>query len=141
MLLRLSRILARILRAFYGIHTPSTKEHFGLADKFSKELAEWRDHISYLLDAGGSSAIFVKLVLRQRDVLKLAYWHAQILVYRPFLLKTFSAVESNDENLLSARQQQTRQNIKACIDAAMSIAEHIGTIDAAGEFYSTLFVS
>ncbi|KAH0420187.1 hypothetical protein CcaCcLH18_14143 [Colletotrichum camelliae] len=138
--IRLSRILARILRAFYGIHTPSTEEHFGLADKFSKELAEWRDHISYLLDAGGSSAIFVKLVLRQRDVLKLAYWHAQILVYRPFLLKTFSAVESNDENLLSARQQQTRQKIKACIDAATSIAEHIGTIDAAGEFYSTLFI-
>ncbi|KAK2743811.1 finger protein, partial [Colletotrichum kahawae] len=86
--IRLSRILARILRAFYGSHTPSTEEHFGLADKFSKELAEWRDHISYLLDAGGSSAIF---------------------------------------------------NIKACIDAAMSIAEHSGTIDAAGEFYSTLF--
>ncbi|KAI8190720.1 hypothetical protein KHU50_008781 [Colletotrichum sp. SAR 10_65] len=119
--IRLSRILAPILRAFYGIRSPSTEEHFALAEKFSKELSEWRDRISYLLDAGGSSAIFVKLVLRQRDVLKLAYWHAQILVYRPFL------------------QEQTQQNIKSCIDAAMSIAEHIGTIDAAGEFYSTLF--
>ncbi|KAI8243107.1 putative transcriptional regulatory protein [Colletotrichum sp. SAR 10_96] len=107
--IRLSRILAQILRAFYGIRSPSTEEHFALAEEFSKELSEWRDHISYLLDAGGSSTIFVKLVLRQRDVLKLAYWHAQIL------------------------------NIKSCIDAAMSIAEHIDTIDAAGEFYSTLF--
>ncbi|KAJ5001169.1 hypothetical protein K4K48_001697 [Colletotrichum sp. SAR 10_66] len=121
--IRLSRILAQILRAFYGVRSPSTEEHFALAENFSKELYEWRDHISYLLDAGGSSAIFVKLVLRQRDVLKLAYWHAQILVYRPFL------------------QEQTQQNIKSCIDAAMSIAEHIGTIDAAGEFYSTLFVT
>ncbi|KAL3293700.1 fungal specific transcription factor domain-containing protein [Colletotrichum asianum] len=138
-LLGLSRILARILRAFYGIHPPSTEEHFVLADKFSQELSEWRDHISYLLDAGGSSAIFVKLVLRQRDVLKLAYWHAQILVYRPFLLKTFSAADSNDESRLSAKKQQTQQNIKSCIDAAMSIADHIDTIDAAGEFYSTLF--
>lgn len=85
--------------------------------------------------------IFVKLVLRQRDVLKLAYWHAQILVYRPFLLKTFSTVDSNDETFLLARQGQTQQNIKSCIDAAMSIAEHISTIDAVGEFYSTLFVS
>ncbi|KAF5521991.1 hypothetical protein CGCA056_v007420 [Colletotrichum aenigma] len=139
--IRLSRILARILRAFYGIRTPSTEEHFVLADKFSQELSEWRDHISYLLDAGGSSVIFVKLVLRQRDVLKLAYWHAQaqILVYRPFLLKTFSTVDSNDETFLLARQGQTQQNIKSCIDAAMSIAEHISTIDAVGEFYSTLF--
>ncbi|KAF4874259.1 putative transcriptional regulatory protein [Colletotrichum siamense] len=137
--IRLSRILAKLLRAFYGIRSPSTEEHFALAEKFSKELSEWRDRISYLLDAGGSSAIFVKLVLRQRDVLKLAYWHAQILVYRPFLLKTFSAVDTNDESFISTKQQQTQQNIKSCIDAAMSIAEHIDTIDSAGEFYSTLF--
>ncbi|KAI8206957.1 hypothetical protein K4K52_002680 [Colletotrichum sp. SAR 10_76] len=39
-----------------------------------------------------------------------------------------------------SRQEKTQQNIKSCIDAAMSIAEHIGTIDAAGEFYSTLFI-
>lgn len=140
---RLSRILARILRALYGIHTPSTEEHFSLASGFVRDLAEWREHISYLLDAGGSSAIFVKLVLRQRDVLKLAFWHAQILVHRPFLLKSFTSLAGDDADgeAMTRRKQEMESNIETCVSAATSIAEHINQIDAAGEFYSTLFVS
>ncbi|KAL0932261.1 finger protein [Colletotrichum truncatum] len=139
--MRLSRILARILRALYGIHPPSTDEHFDLAAKFNRDLSEWRDHISYLLDAGGSSAIFVKLVLRQRDVLKLAFWHAQILVHRPLLLKSFTALANDTfgSSPLLARQQEMQKNIETCINAATNIAQHIDQIDAAGEFYSTLF--
>lgn len=139
---RLSRILARILRALYGIQPPSTEEHFTLASKFTQDLAEWREHISYLLDAGGSSAIFVKLVLRQRDVLKLAFWHAQILVHRPFLLKSFTALagDGTGNEAMSRRKQEMEDNIRTCVRAATSIAEHIDQIDAVGEFYSTLFV-
>ncbi|KAM5386529.1 hypothetical protein ACJZ2D_000492 [Fusarium nematophilum] len=139
--IKLSRILAAILRALYGINTRSTEEHFTLARKFTHDLAEWRQHISYLLDTDGSSAIFVKLVLRQRDVLKLAYWHAQILVHRPFLLKSFTSLANYGVNgeLLSSRREEMQQNIKICIDAATQIIEHIDRIHAAGEFYSTLF--
>ncbi|KAF5007412.1 hypothetical protein FDECE_6260 [Fusarium decemcellulare] len=139
--IKLSRILARILRALYGIHPRSTEEHFTLAAKFSQDLKEWREHISYLLDTDGSSAMFVKLVLRQRDVLKLAFWHAQILVYRPFLLKSFTSLANYgvDGDLLSSRQQEMQQNIKICIDAATDIIEHIDRIATAGELYSTLF--
>ncbi|KAK7421626.1 hypothetical protein QQX98_002093 [Neonectria punicea] len=139
--IKLSRILAAILRALYGIHPRSTEEHFTLAAKFTRDLAKWREHISYLLDTDGSSAIFVKLVLRQRDVLKLAFWHAQILVHRPFLLKSFTSLANYGVNgeLLSSRREEMQQNIKICIDAATQIIEHIDRIDAAGEFYSTLF--
>ncbi|KAF4472113.1 hypothetical protein FALBO_976 [Fusarium albosuccineum] len=135
------KILARILRALYGIHPRSTEEHFTLAAKFSQDLKEWREHISYLLDTDGSSAMFVKLVLRQRDVLKLAFWHAQILVYRPFLLKSFTSLANYgvDGDLLSSRQQEMQQNINICIDAATNIIEHIDRIATAGELYSTLF--
>lgn len=140
---RLSRILARILRALYGIHPRSTEEHFTLAAKFTEELSEWRRHISYLLDTDGSSALFVKLVLRQRDVLKLAFWHAQILVHRPFLLRSFTSLADYDlsSELRLSRQLEMQKNIRLCIDAATQITEHIDRIDAAGEFYSTLFVS
>lgn len=139
---RLSRILAGILRALYGIHARSTEEHFTLAAKFNGELSKWREDIAYLLDTDGSSAMFVKLVLRQRDVLKLAYWHAQILVHRPFLLKSFTSLANYGVHgeLLSSRPQEMQQNIKICIDAATQITEHIDRINAAGEFYSTLFV-
>ncbi|KAH7131067.1 finger protein [Dactylonectria macrodidyma] len=139
--IKLSRILASILRTLYGIHPRSTEEHFTLAAKFTCELLEWREHISYLLDTDGSSAMFVKLVLRQRDVLKLAFWHAQILVHRPFLLKSFTSLANYGVNgdLLSSRPQEMKQNIQICIDAATQITEHIDHIDAAGELYSTLF--
>ncbi|KAF6808231.1 finger protein [Colletotrichum sojae] len=139
--IKLSRILAHILRALYGIRQPSTEEHFTLASGFMQDLTEWREHISYLLDAGGSSAIFVELVLRQRDVLKLAYWHAQILVHRPFLLKSFTTLTSDgaDGEATTRRKQEMEANIKTCVGAATNIAEHIDQIDAAGEFYSTLF--
>lgn len=142
---RLSRVLSRILRALYGIRPPSTAKHFTLAAEFTQDLSSWRNHISYLLDTDGNSAIFVKLVLRQRDVLKLAFWHAQILVHRPFLLKTFTIAEdenhsSTSTSFLSSKKEEMRRNVKICIDAAMQITEHIDQIDAAGELYSTLFV-
>lgn len=143
---RLSRILARILRALYGINPPSTAEHFALAAKFNRDLTEWREHISYLLDTDGNSAIFVKLVLRQRDVLKLAFWHAQILVHRPFLLKAFTTFandglsgEASTSSVLASRRQEMQQHVTTCIDAATRITEHIDRIDSAGELYSTLF--
>lgn len=113
-----------------------------LAAEFSRDLSKWREHISYLLDTDGNSAIFVKLVLRQRDVLNLAFWHAEILVHRPFLLKNFSILENHGVNSepSSSRQQEMQRNINTSIEAAVQITEHIDRIDAAGEFYSTLFV-
>ncbi|CAG9953020.1 unnamed protein product [Clonostachys rosea f. rosea IK726] len=140
--IKLSRILARILRVLYGIHPPSTEEQFTLTAKFSRDLEEWREHISYLLDTDGNSAIFVRLVLRQRDVLKLAFWHAQILVNRQFLLKTFTSLANYEPRAggpLAQRKEEVQKNVKTCIEAAEHIIEHIDRISAAGELYSTLF--
>ena len=135
--------MARILRELYGIRTPSTDSHFKLATKFTSQLDEWHRSISYLLDTDGDSGIFVKLVLRQRDVLKLAYWHARVLLHRPFLLNSFASLANYSANnrLLAARRVELQRNVQHCLDAAMHIAQLIDRIDAAGEFYSTLFVS
>lgn len=86
--------------------------------------------------------MFVKLVLRQRDVLKLASCHAQILIDRPFLLKSFASMARHGDNneLGLSRKQEMQRNIQRCVDAATQITEHINYIYAAGEFYSTLFV-
>lgn len=142
--IRLSRILARVLRALYGVQPPSTEDYFTLAAGFTQDLLQWRQGISYLLDADGSAAMYVKLVLRQRDVLKLASCHAQILIYRPFLLKSFTNVvagASTSDSLSPTRKQEMQQNIQRCVDAAAQITEQIDDIYAAGELYSTLFVS
>lgn len=142
---RLSQILARVLRTLYGIEPPSTEKYFTLAAKFTQALEEWREDISYLLDADGSSAMFIKLVLRQRDVLQLALCHAQILIYRPLCFLPFSSSMAEYEATITselqlARREQVREYTKSCVEAATQITEHIDRIDAAGELYSTLFV-
>lgn len=139
---RLSRIVSRVLREIYGIRPPSTEEHFKLASKFTAQLDQWRKDISYLLESDADPAIFVKLVLRQREVLKLAFWHARVLVQRPFLLHSFTSLADYSANsrLLASRRDELQQNIRHCLDAANQIVQLIDQIDAAGEFYSTLFV-
>ncbi|KAK1658753.1 fungal-specific transcription factor domain-containing protein, partial [Colletotrichum godetiae] len=141
--IKLSRIVARVMRSLYGIKSCSTEEHLVFAARFNRDLSEWRDSISYLLDTAGPSALYVKLVLRQRDVLKLAYWHAQILVHRPFLLKSLSSIFSSGRekgtDYLRLRHEEIRMNIQLCIDAAIEITKHINLINNAGELYSTLF--
>lgn len=85
----------------------------------------------------------MRLVLRQRDVLKLAFWHAQILVNRQFLLKTFTSLANYEPRAggpLAQRKEEVQKNVKTCIEAAEHIIEHIDRISAAGELYSTLFV-
>ncbi|KAF4119342.1 Fungal trans [Geosmithia morbida] len=138
---RLSQIQTRILRSLYGISTPSTERHFELADDFTDKLDRWREDIQYLFDADGDSSIFVRLVLRQRDVLRLTFWHSRVLVHRPFLLKTFAnlAGNSHGDRLLSSRQPELERNVQHCLDAAVHIVQQIDRINAAGHLYSTLF--
>lgn len=81
-------------------------------------------------------------------MLKLAFWHAQILVHRPFLLKAFSSLASDEaanadtpqSAMQASRKQAMQENVKICIDAATNITEHIDRIHDTGELYSTLFV-
>ncbi|KXH59636.1 finger protein [Colletotrichum salicis] len=58
--IKLSRIVARVLRSLYGIKSCSTEEHLAFATRFNKDFSEWRDSISYLLDTAGPSALYVK---------------------------------------------------------------------------------
>lgn len=106
-------------------------------------MLEWREPISYLLDTVGSPALYVKLVLRQRDVLKLAFWHAYILVQRPFLINSLNNLSGHgqEDDRLQMRHEEMRKNIQLCVDAATEITKHINYIKDAGELYSTLFVS
>lgn len=86
--------------------------------------------------------MFVKLVLRQRDVLRLASCHVQILINRPFLLKSFasSADPGASHEQGTTRQEEMQANTQRCVDAATQIIEHIDHIYGSGELYSTLFV-
>lgn len=144
MKIRLSRIVANVLRDLYSIRPPSTENSFKLAAKYAKEIAAWRGSVSYLVETDGvDPSLFQPIFLRQRNVLNLACWHAQILVHRPFLLNNFASLA----NLGSTRHRRTQQNadltddhVQRCLDAAMNIVGKLDELSSSGQLYNTFWV-
>lgn len=101
--------------------------------------------MGYLVDTDGvDPSMFQPIFLRQRNVLNLACWHAQILVHRPFLLNNFA----NLANLGTVRQRKAGSNaeasadhVKKCLDAAMSIVDKVDELHTTGQLYGTFWVS
>ncbi|RSM07457.1 hypothetical protein CEP52_005199 [Fusarium oligoseptatum] len=143
--IKLSRIVAKILRDLYGIRQPSTESQYKLAAKYAKEIDNWHSGISYLVDTDGiDPSLFQPIFLRQRNVLNLACWHAQILVHRPFLLNNFASLA----NLGSTRNSRSRQNselthehVQRCLEAAMNIVTKIDDLHSNGLLYNTFWFS
>lgn len=141
---RLSRIVAKILRDLYGIRQPSSESQYKLAAKYAKEIDNWHSGISYLVDTDGiDPSLFQPIFLRQRNVLNLACWHAQILVHRPFLLNNFASLA----NLGTTRNSRSRQNleltnehVQRCLEAAMNIVAKIDDLHSNGLLYNTFWV-
>ncbi|KAL6351867.1 hypothetical protein LRP88_14677 [Fusarium phalaenopsidis] len=143
--IKLSRIVAKILRDLYGIRQPSTESQYKLAAKYAKEIDNWHSGISYLVDTDGiDPSLFQPIFLRQRNVLNLACWHAQILVHRPFLLNNFASLA----NLGTTRNSRSRQNselthehVQRCLEAAMNIVAKIDDLHSNGLLYNTFWIT
>lgn len=141
---RLSRIVANILRDLYSIRPPSFENQHKLATKYAGEIDEWRSSVAYLIDTDGvDPSLFQPIFLRQRNVLSLACWHAQILVHRPFLLNNFA----NLANLGKTRSQKTPQyasltteHVQRCLEAAMNIVEKLDDLSSNHQLYNTYWV-
>ncbi|KAF7563420.1 hypothetical protein G7046_g734 [Stylonectria norvegica] len=139
---KLSRIVANILKDFYGIRPRSTESQLKLAASYSTDLDEWRVGIKYLLDTTNyDSALFLPIFLRQRNVLNLAFWHAQILLHRPFLLNSFANLTnfSLHRNARSANAADIARNVQLCLDAAMQIVQLVDDISAGGQLYNAFW--
>ena len=142
---RLSRIVANVLRDLYSIRPPSTENQFKLAAKYSKEIDDWRSGVAFLVDTNGiDPSLFQPIFLRQRNVLNLGCWHAQLLVHRPFILNNFASLSNlgttrrNDD---SRNSKQTAEHVQKCLEAAMNIVNWIDNLHSTGQFYNTLWVS
>lgn len=103
----------------------------------------WRNSVSYLVETDIDPSLFQPIFLRQRNVLNLACWHAQILVHRPFLLNNFASLA----NLGSTRHRRTQHNsnltdehVQKCLEAAMNIVGKIDELSSKGQLYNTYWV-
>ncbi|KAF2195778.1 hypothetical protein K469DRAFT_744257 [Zopfia rhizophila CBS 207.26] len=120
--IKLSRIVSHILRDLYPISPPSMSLRVEVASKYSRELREWRGNLSRFLDAEGvDTSLLIPLYQRQRNVLNLAYWHAVLLIQRPFLLTDFASLARYDRSPGPLNNIDTSQNIAECLEAAMGI--------------------
>lgn len=133
-----------MLRDLYSIRPPSLDNQFKLAAKYSNQIAAWSASISYIIETDGvDPGLFQPIFLRQRNVLSLAGWHAQILIHRPFLLNNFASLA----NLGSTRHRRTQQNadlmddhVQKCLEAAMNIVGKLDQLNSSGQLYNTLWV-
>ncbi|KAL4805580.1 hypothetical protein BDV18DRAFT_165807 [Aspergillus unguis] len=117
---KLSRIISGILRDLYGIRRATLQSQSEAARKYGSALVQWRNELSTFVDLPNVDMLMLTYQ-RQHTVLNLAFYHAQILLYRPFILKDFKnlAIASSDEN--DSLAKSVDQNIQHCLDAAMEI--------------------
>lgn len=126
----------------YGIRTLSTADQSRLATKYAGELEDWRRDVLPLISTEGvDPSMLQPISVRQQNVLNFAYWHAQILIYRPFLLKNFAKLTDLGNSRDTANQGETiEQNIERCVEAAMSVVQRVDHLSCLGQLHPTYWV-
>lgn len=114
----LSTILNHILRDLYTLRPKPTAVRADLAAQHSKALWAWRNEIVTFLDL--DSSMLIPLFRRQKNVLNLAFWHAVIMIHRPFLLASFANLRKQN-TASSPSVLNPESSVAKCLEAAMNI--------------------
>jgi len=110
-----------------------------LSAKYAEELSNWRKSLSRFLDEGFDTSLLIPLFQRQRNVLNLAYYHALILVHRPFLLSNFASLNSRNARGAIGTPDVDR-NVRDCFSAAMKIAEIVNELTEGRQIFRAFWV-
>jgi hypothetical protein len=110
-------------------------ERISISQRYTSDLHTWRSNLTRFLDTSDlPSSVLIPIYQRQRNVLNLAYYHAVILVHRPFLLSSFAALKNSNAHAPSPSPSHpstdfnmldVKQNVQQCLDAAMGIVRVI----------------
>ena len=135
--LRISRIISSILHDLYSLRPPTPDERNKLISKHSNELQNWRRELSRFLDSDSFDvSLLIPIFGRQKNVLNLAYHHALILIYRPYLLDSFASLHNNEQRLDGAGQEM----VSECLKAALSIITIVNELAADNQLYRSFWV-
>ncbi|KAK5175412.1 uncharacterized protein LTR77_000551 [Saxophila tyrrhenica] len=143
----LARIVKSILRELYPLSPISADQQTVLTCQFSQELGNWRNSLAAFLDTGGVNASWLlPIVQRQRNVLNLTYWHAVILIHRPFLLNNLASKWQTNvivDRHFQADEQQTVESAQQCLASAMATVNTINDMmqsrQISGVFWTTAY--
>ncbi|KAE9982900.1 hypothetical protein EG328_010447 [Venturia inaequalis] len=134
----LSRIVSLVLRDLYPIFPLSPSDRVKFALRYSSDLWNWRLNLPKFLEAEElDSSMLLPLYQRQRNVLNLSFWHALILVYRPFLLSNFASLTriNNTSCQGTVTDTETAKNVAECLKAAMNIVKVVDDLAQAGQMF------
>lgn len=121
--------MSLVLRDLYPIRPPSLALRIELSAKYTKDLDVWRSALSPFLNAAGiESSLLIPIYQRQRGVLNLAYYHAMLLIHRPFLLSNFANLTGIRSHPSYQATADTSANIASCLNAAMNIVRVVDDI-------------
>lgn len=138
----LAKIISHILRDLYSIRPPSLPVRVALSTKYSEDLLNWRRSLSRFLDADGfDHSLLIPLFQRQRNVLNLAYYHALILIHRPFLLSNFASLNHSRSGPRGALgTTDIDKNVIECLNAAIHIASIVNELTEGQQIYRAFWV-
>ncbi|KAF3008530.1 hypothetical protein E8E13_006259 [Curvularia kusanoi] len=117
---RIVQVLSKICRYVYPIKGTQSggKNSVTYSVKYSKireleqDLAQWLDELPMALKPGGEAP---HIIIRVQQLLRMAFGHAQLLLYRPFLHYVSSTYRDNT----------TDQRAFACASACVSVSRNI----------------
>ncbi|KAJ6044434.1 uncharacterized protein N7446_002629 [Penicillium canescens] len=118
---KLVRIISGVLKELYGLKKKNLEAQAVIAQKYGSSLAEWRIGIGPFLETSNIE-LLQPTYQRQYNVLNLAFAHAEILLYRPFLLRNLASLGRRSGHTHSQLQQDIQTNVEKCLQAASKIA-------------------
>ncbi len=145
--IKISRIVSLVLRDLYSIRPPSLPLRVELSSKYTSDLHAWRAPLSpFLADPSASgggidSHWLIPIYQRQRAVLNLVYYHAMLLIHRPFLLRNFANLTHMPTHCSwgSATAIDTSSNISACLEAAIGIVRVVDDVFTASNLFRSFW--
>ncbi|KAK0639111.1 hypothetical protein B0T16DRAFT_462816 [Cercophora newfieldiana] len=84
---KLNKILERIYSEVYTLRDIPEEDRLKCAARLADDVESWQKKLPYLMQQRETSLLPV--FRRQSIILRLAYYHAQMLVYRPFLMAPY----------------------------------------------------
>ena len=123
---RLVKILCLVVKYIYPIKSPGQavnkafKQTYGVSHarirEIEQKLQEWMEHLSVDLKPGGN-AVYPAME-RAQQLLRLAYAHVQMLLYRPFLHYVSQSYQNRKRGAIDKRSY-------ACAAACVSVSRNI----------------
>jgi hypothetical protein len=132
--IKLAMILEQVLSQMYSVKPKNLETRIEAAEKLEKDLDDWYESSSNLEPSIGDPTSKLGLLL------VIVHVHAQILLYRPFLLDHLIPPAADDGHREFLHQRATRK-VEACLQSATVMTALISAMSKKDTYFSTFWVT